>query len=179
MLFSCWNRIRWHRSYCYSSRRVSGIFNGSMEALIVEVPVNILCEARGWTCRWFHAVNPPGISLHRRAHFLHGSCTIRHINNQNSPRISLQQINPSVSKAARNVFLEASLWLSRTFSPTAGPAFLPWIQPHYQRRQGKLCDWLSENEQHTDREEQILQHPKVPVKVTLPENVNNPDDWGK
>lgn len=28
-------------------------------------------------------------------------------------------------------------------------------------------------------EEQIWQHPQVPVKVTLPENVNSPDDWGK
>lgn len=86
--------------------------------------VTIVCGAGGSAAMDPTPVNLHGTPLYRRPQYLHRSWRIRHINNQNSLRISLHQINPSMSKAARNIFLEASLWLSLIFSPTAGPAFL-------------------------------------------------------
>lgn len=85
--------------------------------------VNILLGTRGWTNIDPSPVNLRGIPLCRRTHYLHRSCRITHINNEKSPGISLHQINPNMSEAARNVFLESSLWFSLIFSPTASPTF--------------------------------------------------------
>lgn len=151
VLFLCWTGIRWHKSYCYSPKTVSGIFSGTIEALIISILVNRLFETRSWS------TISPTLGTCMGSHSIHGNCAIRRINNQDSPRISLPQINPSISNAARNVFLEASLWLSLIFSPTAAPLFCPGSSPITEdARQALQSNCLKMNNTELASREHIL-----------------------
>lgn len=155
LLFFCailmldWNQVA--QKLLLQPKTVSGIFSGTMEALIISILVNRRFGTRTWS-----TISPtPGTCMGSRA--IHGNGTIRRINNRDSPRISLPHTKPSIRKAARNVFLQASLWLSLVFSPTAAPLFCPGSSPITKgARQALQSNCLKMNNTESASEEHIL-----------------------
>ena len=102
--------------------------------------------------------------------FIHGSCTIRHINTQalqERPCVrSIQALARQPEAFSWRLLLDCHLFSHQLLAPLLCPGSNPIIR---DAREGSAVG-LSVNEQHRVREEGILSHPTVSVKFLHPEN---------